>query len=487
MKTRNSIVAFLPALLIFLSSMGYAQVSEQRAVQPFTGVEISAIGQVHLTQSSEYSLVVEAEEEHLPFLETIVKDGILQINYTRNARNPGPINIRVSAPEFTFLHAGGAGSITGINTINTKPKHLQLKVSGAGSMKLDVVTNWLTTEISGAGNIHLSGITQVHELSASGVSTVRAYDLEASSTKVKTSGTSNVRITTLDKLEAEAGGTSSINVRGNPAVTQYKTTGTASIRGVSRGMETASIGQSDTLIVRVGQREVVVTEGQRPTVRTQRATPRASWNDNWSGFYLGVNGYLNPDQSIDLGPEADFMDLEYNNSIAVNLNFWQVNLANTLGRRGGIGLFTGLGYSWNNYRFENNLRLTHEENQVEPEFSNVHDYIKTKLTVSHLNIPLMLEYQTRQNISKSKFHISAGVNLGFRMRSHTKQVYRDGGKVTDKDFQSFHLAPFRQEVVARIGWGPINLFASYAINEMFREDRGPELYPFTVGLRIVNF
>ena len=73
-------------------------------------------------------------------------------------------------------------------------------------------------------------------------------------------------------------------------------------------------------------------------------------------------------------------------------------------------------------------------------------------------------------------------------RSHTKQVYFiDGKKQKDKDFQDFHLHPFRYDATARIGWGRLNLFASYALNSMFKEGKGPELTPFALGIRVVSF
>jgi len=68
--------------------------------------------------------------------------------------------------------------------------------------------------------------------------------------------------------------------------------------------------------------------------------------------------------------------------------------------------------------------------------------------------------------------------------SHTKQLYySDGsGKNKPKVFDDFYLQPFSLDATARIGWGPLNLYANYSLVQMFRAGKGPELYPFSIGL-----
>lgn len=105
-----------------------------------------------------------------------------------------------------------------------------------------------------------------------------------------------------------------------------------------------------------------------------------------------------------------------------------------------------------------------------------------------VNVPLMLELQTRSHSEFSKFHLAAGVNLGVRLSSHTKQVYKlDGKKDKVKTHEDFYINPFRYDLQARMGWGKINFFASYSLNSLFRDGKGPEVYPFSIGLRILNF
>ncbi len=488
MKTRRLTPAIiLSALLCFPAALIAQTVFEEREVGTFTGVETSSVFRVHLTQGESFSVEVEAPEEHVEHIEALVVDGVLSIDYTQRARNLRDLVVHITAPEFTYIHAGGASEISSVSTITSNA--LKVKVSGASRMDLTVDADHLTTDISGACNIKLAGRATLHEITASGVSGVRAYDLETITTDVNSSGTATVRITVLESLTADASGTSSVTYRGEPQLTDYTTSVTANVRPAepTPGPVTDEVEEDkDTVVISVGRREVVIVDGEMPEIRT-RPMARMQWRSNWSGFYLGINGYLTPGNSINLDPEDEYLDLEYNNSIQVNLNLWEQNLVIARGNNGMVGLVSGLGVSWNNYRFSNNIRLVHDADGLDHFHDDIHSFRKNKLTVSHLNLPFMLEYQHHGH-RHNQFHISAGVNAGLRLRSHTKQVYRhEGSRQKDKDFRDFHLAPFRYEAIARIGFGRINLFASYALNTMFREDKGPELYPFSAGIRLLNF
>ncbi len=496
MKTKMMITKILLALMATIPATLTAQsVTESRQVGPFNGVEASSVFRVSVTQNDEYFLEIEAPEEHMEYIETIVKDGILFIDYGRSFRNLRNLEVRVTAPEYIYLHAGGTSSINSTNTLSAPA--MQLKVSGAASMEVSLIADHLISTVSGASNLTVSGEALLHELTVSGVSGIRAFELETSTTDAKSSGTSSARIRVQDALTAQASGTSGIIVRGNPAVADYTTSGTASVRGVNatpapvpEKAPNAEIKtkNDDTLVISVGHREVVIIDGKSPRVTTRKVY-RNIWRNEWSGFYLGINGYMTPDRSLNLNPGDQYLDLEYNNSIQVNLNLWQQSMVLISGSNSALGLVSGIGFSWNNYRFSENIRLVHEQDSLGYFFDDDYSFRKNKLTVSHLNVPLMLEFQTRQHYgSRTPFHISAGINVGLRLRSHTKQVYKDNGsRQKDKDFKSFHLAPFRYEAIARIGWGRVNLFATYTLNEMFREDKGPELYPFSAGIRLINF
>ena len=452
---------------------------EQRQVDSFTGVSAGSVFEVFLTQGSNYRLEVEAPEEHLPKIRTEVEGDVLTIEYDGRERNLRDLKVHITAPSFEYLHAGGASSMKGQNIL-TAPA-MVLKVSGAASMDLEVVTEHLSTELSGATGINVSGEATEHYLKAGGVSRVRAYGLETSYTDVNSSGTATVRITAKDKLTANASGTSTITVRGNPSDTDYSTSGTASVRGVNNN--TSSAREKESTVVRVGDTEVVMSDGQRPTIKRWQG----AWKNNWSGLYIGLNGYSDSGIKTSLPAEYRFMELDYNKSVQVNLNMFHQNVVLARGSRSMFGLVSGLGIQWNNYHLSNDFILMHGEEGLAHRPSE-YSLSTNRLRVFQLNVPLMMEYQVREGYGPNRFYMSAGIQGGYRLRSHTKVEYRnaDGDKQRDRAREDFHLVPIRLDAIGQIGWGRLNFFATYSLNPMFKDERGPDIHPFSIGIRLLS-
>lgn len=484
MKTINKKPIIILLALLFPLLLTGQQTAVTHQASSFSGVSVSGTIAVVLTQADTYSVEVETTAEQVDDVKVNFRRNTVELSYTGRNRRPDNITVYVSAPEFTQLSASGAGSFKSTATLFSPS--LDLAGGGASTMNLAVDTEHLTTNISGATNLTLSGRALRHDLKASGACLVNAYELLTEVSELNLIGASNARIQVNELLRAEASGASNITYRGNPISQQITTSGMSRVTGdTSRDPETTE-AVVDTVTIRVGQREVQVVDGK--TVRTQvsvkRRTLRGSFRDNWSGVELGVNGFLSPDNSIELPSESEQFDLDYRKSVAVNLNLWQQNLV-LIG--GHLGLVTGIGIGWNNYRFLTNDVMVKGQQSVE--FSEgLYDFKKNKLTVTHLNMPLLLEFQTPGWRSSQQFHLSAGMNVGLRIGSHTKQmVFIDGKREKFKDHKDFYLNPFRYDATARIGWGHVNLFASYALNSLFREGRGPELTPFTVGIRLASF
>jgi hypothetical protein len=177
------------------------------------------------------------------------------------------------------------------------------------------------------------------------------------------------------------------------------------------------------------------------------------------------------------------MDLNYTKSTAVSLNLFEQNI-NLVNQK--LGLVTGLGLTWNNYRFSKKNTILTDDGSFGGKFDEdpTRTYEKSKLVVTYLKVPLMLEFQTNGKMKANSFHIGAGVVGGLRIGSHTKIVY-DGNRSKDKG--DFYINPFKADAIAKIGWGVINLYGTYSLTEMFRSNKGPEVYPFEIGISLLAF
>jgi hypothetical protein len=214
----------------------------------------------------------------------------------------------------------------------------------------------------------------------------------------------------------------------------------------------------------------------------------------WAGVHLGINGFMGPRQNIIPDAPYDFMELNMPKSIGVQLNLWEERI-NLISNR--VNLITGLGLEWNNYRFAQNVSLARAENYPDvntqtPVFG-YHDssrnYIKSKLATSSLNVPLLLNVCSKKTSADDKqFNLSVGVIGSLRYNHRTKAVFKDGqSRTKEVDKSDFGINPFALQGTVRMKYGWFNLFANYSLTPLFLESKGPELYPFSVGLALVSF
>lgn len=217
------------------------------------------------------------------------------------------------------------------------------------------------------------------------------------------------------------------------------------------------------------------------------------WDDNdkfkgsWSGFSVGASNLVNENFSFSRKGDEMFMDLNTGKSWNMNLNFAQYSL-NIAGEK--FGLVTGLGLEWNYYRFDNDNTI--QENPTTGEIENVDLTVtqpnwnieKSKLSTTYATMPLLLEFHS-SSYQHNGIVFSAGAIGGVKLGSNTKVVYKENGdKNKDKTKDDFNLSPFRYGVHARLGVGDWMIYGTYYFTTLFEKDKGPELYPISVGIAL---
>jgi hypothetical protein len=330
------------------------------------------------------------------------------------------------------------------------------------------------------------------------------------------SGAAEGRITAKEEINADVSGAGKLTYYDEPAVKHINKSGNYDIKmqgledlgelknieGLDelQDLDVETRTDGDTVRVTIGNnKKIVIISGDSTEISLGNAkltvdddgnvklkrNRKNNFNGHWAGFDLGINGYLTPDNDFNLKPEDNYLDLRMEKSINVKLNFFEQNFTLV---RDHLGLVTGLGWEFNNYRFKDNVVLLENSDGVlYQDIDNIQnrDYSKSKLVVNYLNVPLMLEFQTNKFSKPNSFHISAGMMFGLKVGSHTKMVYDSGNKQKERNFAS--LSPFKYDATVRLGWGVINLYADYSLGTMFKKDKGPELYPFALGITVGNF
>lgn len=237
--------------------------------------------------------------------------------------------------------------------------------------------------------------------------------------------------------------------------------------------------EKDTAIVRIGKKDLKLIDhdGETEIIWGKKKLTKdhsGKFNGHWEGIEFGFNSFANPDYSMYNGKE--FMSLNQGKSIETNFNFYELNIGLY---KSYVGLVSGMGISFNNYRFDNPYTLVKGTMMTEPVLLIGDNLEKTKLAVSYLNIPLLFEFQIPVNQNEGRLFVNAGIVGGVIIGSHTKVKADDTKR---KDHSGFNLNSFKYAATARVGYKDISLYATYSLNPLFQSGKGPELTPFTIGI-----
>lgn len=213
--------------------------------------------------------------------------------------------------------------------------------------------------------------------------------------------------------------------------------------------------------------------------------PRDEFSGHYAGVQLGFCNYLGSNYSSSLPEDANFMNINSGKSMVFSINFLQYNIGIQKAKHN-LGFVTGLGWSVYNYRQDNQYLITKNESGItigEPIVNG--EVKKSKITTSYINIPLLFEAQIPSQSRRSTAFVSAGVYGGFKIGSHTKTVLYGGSKKKSRD--NINLNPLQYGAMFQVGYKVIKLYATVSFSSLYEKNKGPEIYPYSIGVTLLNF
>ena len=188
--------------------------TETRNVSSFNAIVVTGSVDVYLSQGEEEKVSVEADENLLEIIRTEVEGSTLHIYEKKNIRKAEARKVYITFREINSLIAKGATDIYGRTPLRSKT--LELGISGASDVTLEIYTDELICRVDGAADAYLSGEAKAMIARVSGSSDLEAANLISQTCQVEASGASDAQVHATESLDAKASGSSDIEYRGNP-------------------------------------------------------------------------------------------------------------------------------------------------------------------------------------------------------------------------------------------------------------------------------
>ena len=203
--------------------------SESRNVHDFDRVELAGIGTLDITQGTAEALTIQAEDNLLPKIGSVVQGGLLTLAPVpgTSLRATRPIVYHLTVKQLRGIDVAGSGDVkaSGLTT-----DQLLLNMSGSGSMDTSrIAADTLTVQLTGSGAVTVSGHASRQMVTISGSGSYVAGDLSSQQAVVGVTGSGSSEVNVTDSLTAIISGSGDVTYKGTPRV-QQRVTGSGSVK-----------------------------------------------------------------------------------------------------------------------------------------------------------------------------------------------------------------------------------------------------------------
>lgn len=198
----------------------------------FSSVALSGSMNVQVRQDNSNGVSIRTDENLIPLIEVFVDGSTLVVREMKgyNLRPSKELVIYVSAPVFREIAVSGSGNIISDNAI-TGSESLNMKLSGSGTIDMEVDLPKIMTSVSGSGTVMLSGRSNDLEIDLSGSGSIKCFELESDNVSLDLSGSADAEVTANQNLDVHVSGAADVMYRGNAKV-KKSISGSGSVKKV---------------------------------------------------------------------------------------------------------------------------------------------------------------------------------------------------------------------------------------------------------------
>ncbi|MFT4754479.1 MAG: hypothetical protein ACI85Q_002038 [Salibacteraceae bacterium] len=239
-----------------------------------------------------------------------------------------------------------------------------------------------------------------------------------------------------------------------------------------------------------GKKIIIITNETNKTSKSKVSTKTVSIfsqkrNRVWQGFEIGFTGVsYTPEFNTEVPAGSEFFEPIVSSSINWAINPFELDIR-IIGEY--LKFSTGLGYTARNFTLANNYLLEKEGSGVTTGAQDATRKLdRNRFRTGYITIPAMLYFNSNKNPQKA-FRMGGGIVYGARIFEAYRLKYDQNGHHSKEKYNGgYNANPILLDLRAVVGYGGINLYATYSTKGLFNPGFGPEVYPYTVGISFVN-
>jgi len=216
-----SLVATLCLSLLALATAARAESVEGRRYTPgpFDTLVIGGSASFKLVQGGEDSVFIEGDDEAQGAARLDVEDGVLRVRPSGAWKfwRSKQLFITVTARELKRIEISGAADVVAADPLTIK--QLQVRISGAGSVRLDKLkADKLEVAITGVGNALVAGSADTLQVRISGRGAYLGENLASKWATLSVSGAGDVKVWATKEITASVSGVANVDLWGGATV-----------------------------------------------------------------------------------------------------------------------------------------------------------------------------------------------------------------------------------------------------------------------------
>lgn len=191
--------------------------TEQRAISGVKRVTVANQGDLTIEIGEEEKLLIEAEDNLLPYLLSEVQGSELKLGTQNNTniQSTRPIRYYLTVKTLERLEVNSSGSIS---APELNVDDFSIDVSSSGDIYIEALyADRLEIDISSSGNITIAtGMLGYQDISISSSGNYDAREIDALNARVKISSSGSARIWVRDELDVNISSSGNVYYRGDP-------------------------------------------------------------------------------------------------------------------------------------------------------------------------------------------------------------------------------------------------------------------------------